>query len=69
MRFYCVGLAPDASEFSIRWFYGRKFNKKLSFHANYLELFSLLTQNSTIGACCVRTQNDFRMPRKNIGKK
>lgn len=39
MRFYYVGLAPDASEFSIRWFYGRKFNKKLSFHANFLDFF------------------------------
>lgn len=39
MRFYYVGLASDASEFSIRWFYGRKFNKKLSFHANFNELF------------------------------
>ena len=34
------------------------------FRANFLELFFAFT----IGACCVRTQNDFRMPRKNIGK-
>lgn len=58
MRFYCVGLAPDASEFSIRWFYGRKFNKKLSFHANFLELFSLLTQNcvAEVAVCVHSTQ-------------
>lgn len=69
MRFYCVGLAPDASEFSIRWFYGRKFNKKLSFHANYLELFFAFNAKLCGRNRCVRTQNDFRMPRKNIGKK
>ena len=56
MRFYCVGLAPDASEFSIRWFYGRKFNKKYNSRANFLELFSLLTQNCVAGiAVCVHS--------------
>ena len=39
MMFYCVGLVLDASEFSIRWFYGRKFNKKYNSRANFHELF------------------------------
>lgn len=69
MRFYYVGLAPDASEFSIRWFYGRKFNKKYNSRAIFHELFFVFNAKLCGRSCRVRTQHDFRMPRKNIGKK
>lgn len=55
--FYCVGLVLDASEFSIRWFYGRKFNKKYNSRANFHELFFAFNAKLCGRNRCVRTQH------------